>query len=120
MGYEQPILHGLASMGISVRQVLQVFGRDQPASIQSVKVRGCTKLCMVHHVVLALGLCLDPTLAIVVKTVQSFEGCTSCGVFAAALPATCHQHTGFCTKAVPLFELDLGSSAVVTEASTTL
>jgi hypothetical protein len=47
-------------MGISVRQVLQAFGKDQPASIQSVKVRGCTKLCMVHHVVVALGLCLDP------------------------------------------------------------
>lgn len=40
VGFDRPILHGLASMGVSVRQVLQVYGKDDPASIKSVKVRG--------------------------------------------------------------------------------
>jgi hypothetical protein len=38
VGFDRPILHGLASMGISVRQVLAVFGGDDPASVKSVKV----------------------------------------------------------------------------------
>jgi hypothetical protein len=38
VGFDSPILHGLASMGISVRQVLQLFGADEPGSIRSVKV----------------------------------------------------------------------------------
>lgn len=39
VGFERPILHGLCSMGVSVRQVLHVFGGDDPASIRSIKVR---------------------------------------------------------------------------------
>lgn len=38
VGFERPILHGLCSMGVSVRQVLLVFGGDDPASIRSIKV----------------------------------------------------------------------------------
>ncbi|WIA35514.1 hypothetical protein OEZ86_003941 [Tetradesmus obliquus] len=39
VGYPQPILHGLATMGISVRQLLAVYGGDQPDSIANIKVR---------------------------------------------------------------------------------
>jgi acyl dehydratase len=38
VGFNSPILHGLATMGISVRQVLKLFGADKPDSIRSVKV----------------------------------------------------------------------------------
>ncbi|PNW83135.1 hypothetical protein CHLRE_06g308100v5 [Chlamydomonas reinhardtii] len=39
VGFQQPILHGLCSMGISVRLVLRRFGGDDPARLKSVKVR---------------------------------------------------------------------------------
>lgn len=42
VGYPQPILHGLATMGISVRQLLAVYGGDQPDSIANIKVRVVT------------------------------------------------------------------------------
>jgi acyl dehydratase len=38
VGYPQPILHGLATMGISVRQLLAEYGADQPDSIANIKV----------------------------------------------------------------------------------
>lgn len=38
VGYETPILHGLCSMGISVRQVLAVYGADQADAVKSIKV----------------------------------------------------------------------------------
>jgi acyl dehydratase len=38
VGYPQPILHGLATMGMSVRQLLAEFGADQPHSIANIKV----------------------------------------------------------------------------------
>lgn len=39
VGYQQPILHGLCSMGISVRQVLSAFGGDEPEGVASIKCR---------------------------------------------------------------------------------
>lgn len=38
VGYPLPILHGLATMGISVRQLLAEYGADQPDSIANIKV----------------------------------------------------------------------------------
>ncbi len=38
VGFPQPILHGLCSLGISVRLVLRRFGGDDPARLKSVKV----------------------------------------------------------------------------------
>ncbi|KAG2426321.1 hypothetical protein HXX76_013078 [Chlamydomonas incerta] len=39
VGFPQPILHGLCTMGISVRLVLRRFGGYDPARLKSVKVR---------------------------------------------------------------------------------
>lgn len=39
VGFERPILHGLCSMGVSVRQVLRAFGGDDPATVHSIKCR---------------------------------------------------------------------------------
>jgi acyl dehydratase len=44
VGYPQPILHGLATMGMSVRQLLAEFGADQPGSIANIKV-GAVCVC---------------------------------------------------------------------------
>ncbi|GFR48959.1 hypothetical protein Agub_g10973, partial [Astrephomene gubernaculifera] len=39
VGFPRPILHGLCSLGVSVRLVLRAFGGDDPSRLQSVKVR---------------------------------------------------------------------------------
>jgi hypothetical protein len=38
-GYDRPILHGLCTMGVSARLVVREFGGNDPAAVQSVKVR---------------------------------------------------------------------------------
>ncbi|KAL1110212.1 hypothetical protein AAG570_008289 [Ranatra chinensis] len=38
-GYSEPILHGLCSLGFSVRHVLQQYGRNDPKMFKAVKVR---------------------------------------------------------------------------------
>ncbi|RVE48316.1 hypothetical protein evm_007067 [Chilo suppressalis] len=38
-GHSKPILHGLASLGFSVRHVLAQFGDNNPANVKAIKVR---------------------------------------------------------------------------------
>ncbi|ORX50907.1 NAD(P)-binding protein [Hesseltinella vesiculosa] len=38
-GFEVPILHGLASFGISGKHILKTFGNDDPATFKNIKVR---------------------------------------------------------------------------------
>ena len=43
-GFQDPILHGLCSFGISTKHVMQQFGQNSAASIKSIKVRGSSVL----------------------------------------------------------------------------
>jgi hypothetical protein len=38
VGFDRPILHGLCTMGVSVRLVLREYGGSDPAAVASVKV----------------------------------------------------------------------------------
>jgi 3-hydroxyacyl-CoA dehydrogenase/3a,7a,12a-trihydroxy-5b-cholest-24-enoyl-CoA hydratase len=38
-GFERPILHGLCSLGIAVRQVTAVFAQNNPNKVNAIKAR---------------------------------------------------------------------------------
>lgn len=49
-GFDRPILHGLASYGISCRLVLQQYADNNPSLFKSMKVKDYTLRCVVFTV----------------------------------------------------------------------
>lgn len=61
VGFDRPILHGLCTMGVSVKHVMQKYSRDDPATIKTVKVSSSSMTAawqQLLHRITAEGSCI--------------------------------------------------------------